>query len=469
MSFRETQSLPSKGGTLPSRAGDRGPVVGLRPCGISVQTRPRAGPSVVGMFSESLFSRFARRASQRHLHFGSSRSDLELPAPDAGRKYLLYLHVPFCIALCPFCSFHRVEYKEGRARAYFDALRREIRTATDAGYGFRELYVGGGTPTILPDELERTILLVRDLHALESVSVETHPADLDQGQVALLQSAGVSRLSIGVQSFDDRLLREMGRLDKYGSGAQIRQRLRRLTGIFETLNVDMIFNFPDQSEASLIADLDILGGEVQPDQVSYYPLMTATGTRRMLEKKLGPVRHDREKRLYRLITRRMLDAGYHRSSAWNFDRDSLLIDEYIINQDEYLGLGSGSFSYIGGDMYASTFSINHYIERVNRGRTGIVRKRDMRRRDQMLYYLLTRLFAGSIDLDAAERRFAGRFRQTLLPELFGLRVIGAVKKDGRQLWLTERGYYLWVVLMREFFSGVNNFREEMRLNIPAER
>lgn len=421
------------------------------------------------MLSESLFSRFARRTSQRHLHFGRSRSDLELPAPVPGREYLLYLHIPFCIALCPFCSFHRVEFKEDRARAYFDALRREIRTATGAGFRFRELYVGGGTPTILPRQLEETILLVRELHPINGVSVETHPADLDDEHIALLQSAGVNRLSIGVQSFDDRLLREMGRLDKYGTGTEVRQRLQRLLGVFDTLNVDMIFNFPDQPEASLLTDLDILGNDVKPDQVSYYPLMTATSTRRMMEKKLGKVSHDREHALYRLIAGRMLDAGYHRSSAWNFDRHSRLIDEYIINQDEYLGLGSGSFSYVGGTMYASTFSINHYVDRAMAGKSAIVRQREMSRRDQMLYYLLTRLFSGSIDLAAADDHFDGRFRRTLAPELAGLRLIRAAVKDADRLRLTERGYYLWVVLMREFFSGVNNFREEMRLNIRAER
>jgi len=421
------------------------------------------------MIPESLVSPFARRACQRHLHFGTPRGDIQVPAPNPDRRYMLYLHVPFCVALCPFCSFHRVEFKEDRARLYFDALREEIKTATSAGFRFHELYVGGGTPTVLPGELEQTILMVRELHPLRSVSVETHPADLDDSCVARLTSAGVTRLSIGVQSFDDRLLGEMGRLDKYGNGAQIRERLQGLAGVFDTLNVDMIFNFPDQSEASLLKDLDVLVDDVRPDQVSWYPLMTATTTRRAMEENLGAVSHKREGKLYRMLTRRLLAAGYQRSSAWNFDRRSGVLDEYIIDQDEYLGLGSGAFSYVRGVLYASTFSINHYIERARGGRTGIVRKRTLNLRDQMLYYLLTRLFSGSIDLDAAEERFAGRFYRTLFPELTGLRLIGAVTKDRRQLRLSERGFYLWLVLMREFFSGVNNFREEMRLNIPAER
>jgi len=407
--------------------------------------------------------------SQRYLHFGDSRSDIQLPVPDPGRQYLLYLHVPFCIALCPFCSFHRVEFKEDRALAYFDALRQEIKTATGAGFRFRELYVGGGTPTVMPKQLEETIQLVRELHPVGSISVETHPDDLDDDRLALLKSVGVNRLSIGVQSFDDRLLQEMGRLEKYGSGEQVRQRLHRMAGMFDTLNVDMIFNFPDQSEESLLADLDILTNDVKSDQVSFYPLMTATSTRKAMQKQMGTVDHRREKKLYELITQRMLGSGYDRSSAWNFARHAELIDEYIVTQDEYLGLGSGAFSYVGGNLYASTFSLNHYIDRGHSGQTGITRQRQMSHRDQMLYYLLTRLFSGSIDLDAAEERFAGRFHRTLLLELTGLRLIGAARRHQQRLRLTERGYYLWMILMREFFSGVNNFREEMRHNIAAER
>lgn len=390
-----------------------------------------------------------------------------MPNPD--QRCLLYLHIPFCVVLCPFCSFHRVEFKEERALAYFDALRKEIQTATDAGFRFDKLYIGGGTPTVMPEQLIETIRLVRERHPVASISTETNPDDLDDEFLPELKAAGVRRLSVGVQSFDDNLLQEMGRLEKYGSGEQIRQRLRRTAGLFETLNVDMIFNFPDQSEASLTADLDILIEDVEADQVSFYPLMLANSTLRPVQKRLGNVDHKREKALYRLITKRMLTGGYHRSSAWCFTRQTSLIDEYITTQDEYVGLGSGAFSYIGGHFYASTFSLNHYVDRVRAGQIGIVRERVMSMRDQMRYYLLTQLFSGTLDLDAADERFAGRFRRTLGPELVGLRFIGAVKRRKERLQLTERGFYFWVVLMREFFSGVNNFREEMRHNIRAER
>jgi len=421
------------------------------------------------MFTESPISRVGRRLSRRYLRFGDSQDDVRLPTAAPDRHYLLYLHVPFCVVLCPFCSFHRVEFHEARCLGYFDALQHEIETVSDAGFRFGDLYVGGGTPTVMPKQLVRTIELLRRLHPLQGISTETNPDDLREDIVAPLLDAGVTRLSVGVQSFDDLLLAEMGRLEKYGSGAQIRQRLQRIAGRFKTLNIDMIFNFPDQTEASLDQDLDILVNELHADQVSFYPLMTSESTRRPVEKRLGRIDHRREKQLYQQIAERMLAAGYNRSSAWCFSSQPAMIDEYIIDQDEYLGLGSGAFSYLGGRFYASTFSLNHYIDRAAAGLSGIVRERALSERDQMRYYLLTHLFAGCVDLDQADERFASRFRKVLWPELTTLRHSGSVSELGNRLLLTDRGYYLWVVLMREFFTGVNLLREDMRHHIAAER
>lgn len=420
------------------------------------------------MIPDALIGSFIRDIHRRYLSFGDTSAEVNLPQPEQGRTYLLYLHIPFCVVLCPFCSFHRVEFREDRALQYFRALRHEIRLATEAGFHFGELYVGGGTPTVMPGELIETVRLVRELHPVLRVSAETNPDDLDDERLPQLHQVGVNRLSVGVQSFDDQLLREMQRYEKYGSGELIRQRLKRVRGEFDTLNIDMIFNIPHQTEASLRTDLDIVTRDLNADQVSFYPLMTTNSTRKTMLRELGSVDYRREKRLYRMIVRHMSAAGYTRCSAWCFSRGAGMIDEYITEQEEYLGLGSGAFSYIGGSLYASTFSINHYLHLVEQGKTGIVRRQTMGRIDQMRYHLLMQLFGGSLDLEASERRFNGEFRRALRAELTGLRLFGAIERSGEQLRLTERGYYLWVMMMREFFTGVNNLRDQMRHNISHE-
>ncbi len=417
---------------------------------------------------EALVGRLIQTASRRYLKFDDTSDVTELPGPKPTGSYLLYLHIPFCVTLCPFCSFHRVEFKKARAQTYFDALRREIRLATTAGYTFGEIYIGGGTPTVMPTELVRTIELVRELHDVTRISVETNPDDLDESIVSQLHQAGINRLSVGVQSFDDELLKEMKRYDKYGSGETIRRRLVRLRDTFDTLNVDMIFNFPHQTGASLQRDLAILTGEIAADQVSFYPLMATRTTRKAMQQSLGNVDFTRESSMYGQIADHMLASGYTRSSAWCFSRGTNMIDEYITEQNEYLGLGSGAFSYLDGRIMASTFSINHYMKRVEQGETGIVRQRVLGRTDTMRYYLLMRLFSGYLDLDAADAHFEGQFQKGLRPELAALRLYGAIQKQASTIRLTDRGYYLWVVMMREFFSGVNRLREQMRHNIARE-
>jgi len=231
----------------------------------------------------------------------------------------------------------------------------------------------------------------------------------------------------------------------------------------------MIFNFPHQDQDSLTADLETLTSVLAVDQVSFYPLMSAASTSKAMHQDLGGVDYSRERQFYEMIVEHMLNSGYARSSAWSFSRQPAMLDEYIVNHQEYLGLGSGSFSYIDGGMYANTFSINHYLRLVQAGKSNCLQHRPMTIREQMRYHLLMQLFGGTLNKAAAEERFEGRFQHMLRREMAGLRLVGAITDSADSIKLTDSGYYLWVVMMQEFFSGVNNFRDDMRRHISEER
>lgn len=414
------------------------------------------------MSVDAVIANVVRGFNRQFFRSASPAGPVSLPAPDPGSTYLLYLHVPFCRSLCPFCSFHRVRFSVGPARAYFDSLDREIDTVTARGYRFDEVYIGGGTPTVLPDRLLETISRLRRSHPVRDVSIETNPNEISRADHERLAAAGVSRLSVGVQSFDDDLLREMHRYEPYGNGDDVRRHLEDIRGVYDTVNVDMIFNLPHQDPTTLAADLDVLTGGLAADQVSFYPLMAAGDARVAVEQTMGRVGHGRERGFYEQIAQHFADAGYTRNSAWCFSRAAGMVDEYIVEREEYVGLGSGAFSYLQGAIYASAFSNRLYGELVGAGRTGTVLERRLGDREQMRYYLLMRLFGGELDIAAAERRFDGRFESHLWPEISGLRLVGAVRAERGRLRLTERGYYLWVVLMREFFTGINRLRQNLR-------
>ena len=131
-----------------------------------------------------------------------------MPSPNPGQPYMLYMHVPFCERLCPYCSFNRFPFREDRAKPYFQNMRREMRMLKDLGYDFDSVYIGGGTPTIMIDELCETIDMARDLFSVKEVSSETNPNHLTHEYLEKLKGR-VQRLSVGVQSFDDDLLREV--------------------------------------------------------------------------------------------------------------------------------------------------------------------------------------------------------------------------------------------------------------------
>ncbi|NNF15981.1 MAG: coproporphyrinogen III oxidase family protein [Gammaproteobacteria bacterium] len=417
------------------------------------------------MALERLFGVALRPLISRTLNFQTTPfSDISVPPGKGGR--VLYIHIPFCEALCSFCTFHRVQYDVEFATRYFRALHIEIRRYVDQGFGFTDVYFGGGTPTVNPDQLVQTIRLLRSLGINGKISVETNPDHLKPDLINSLRDAGVARLSVGVQSFDDALLREMGRYERYGSGAEIAERLARTQGVFDTLNADLMFNFPHQDAASVRHDIDVLHS-IGIDQVSFYPLMPATQTRRAMKKHIGTINFSTEKALYRQIVSSM-QPTYRPTSAWCFSRGPAMIDEYIVDHDEYLGVGSGAFSYIGGTMYSTSFSIRRYINRIERGHTGTVMHRTFNVREQRRYSLLVGLFGLAMPHARLKQLSGPGVPRALWKELLLFRALGAIRLQHDGYALTSRGMYLWVVMMREFLMGVNQFREQMRHHIKSE-
>jgi len=404
----------------------------------------------------NIITMMARRQFSRAMQFNEGET-ISLPRGDGSPQRLLYIHIPFCESLCPYCSFNRVVFEEPLCRRYFDALRREIVMYRERGYDFGGIYVGGGTPTVLPDELEETLILARESFSIGEISVETNPNHLTPETLGILKRAGVNRLSVGVQSFDDGLLRAMGRYEKYGSGAEICRRLKDTLGYFDTLNADMIFNFPTQTAATMSADLDTLI-ETGVDQVTYYPLMVSDSTRREVKKTLGKIDPGRERAFYDMIVRK-LGPFYRSSSAWCFARKGAMIDEYIVTYGEYAGLGSGSIGYLEGRCYANTFDIPRYIEILQGGELPLMACRHFSVQERVRYDFLMQLFGMELDMTSLRRRYGRVYLFYLWKEILAFMLAGGLRYREGTLSLTDRGRYYWVIMMREFFTAVNNFRD----------
>lgn len=393
-------------------------------------------------------------------------ADGTVPPAPAGPGCHLYVHIPFCEVLCPFCSFHRVQHCHAHAERYFAALRREIALYHREGHRFDGVYFGGGTPTIEPAELVQTIHLVRDLFHVREISVETNPKELTPGLLQALHDCGVTRLSVGVQSFDDQLLREMGRYEKYGGGAEIFLQLRHAAKRFPTVNIDLIFNQPHQSLASLRHDLDLCRAS-GANQISCYPLMTSPSVLQRMAGTMGRPDRRRLRHFYDAI-HRGLGWDFTPVSAWCFARSAGAGDEYIVTTENYVGVGSGAFSYLDGTLHATTFSLRAYEERIARGLTGITARHTLTPLERMRYTLLVKLFGLRLDFAWARARHGAGFFLRLLGELLTLQLLGAVKRTPQGWVPTVRGRYWLMLMMSEFFESVNAYRDEMRKRMSAE-
>jgi coproporphyrinogen III oxidase-like Fe-S oxidoreductase len=276
-------------------------------------------------------------------------------------------------------------------------------------------------------------------------------------------------MSVGVQSFDDTLLRQMDRYDKYGSGKDLFETIANCRDLFHSLNVDMIFNFPSQTDKMLRRDARLLK-ETGCNQTTFYPLMASPEQARALSDQIGRVDMSREKRFYDVIDEE-LSGRFEPSSAWTFSKEKGgMIDEYIVDYPEYLGIGSGAQSFLDGRLYTNTFSLGDYARRVRSGRLSVTQVgRQYSQRDMMRYRFVTDLFGLRLD----KRRFIADFGTTVERGLWGevsfMRAVGGFDRDDAECFtLTRTGRYLLLVMMREMLTGSNRLRDEARAALPAE-
>ena len=236
------------------------------------------------------------------------------------------------------------------------------------------------------------------------MSCETSPNHLGDEMVEKLHDR-VQRMSVGVQSFDDMLLDQMDRYSKYGCGEDIFEAVKATAGAFQSLNVDMIFNFPSQTDEMLLRDIALLK-ETGANQTTFYPLMASPETGKSLAHTIGRISYEKECRFYEILTDK-LSQDFEPSSAWTFSKKGGgMIDEYIVDYDEYVGIGSGAVSFLDNRVYGNTFSLSAYHEAIDAGRLSVTTVGDeYSPRARRVYRFATELFGLSLDKKRFEQDF----------------------------------------------------------------
>jgi oxygen-independent coproporphyrinogen-3 oxidase len=348
-----------------------------------------------------------------------------------------YLHVPFCTRICPFCPYNKVVPRPGQPGAYFAALGDEVQAYLDAGAaglrGFTSLYVGGGTPTLFPDELAD--LLVR-IPVLGERAIEVLPTHATPQRLDALRDMGFTAVSIGAQSFHDAVLHRLRRPHDAGTA---RAAVVAAVGRFDLVDVDLIVDveLDDRLAGAFLRDLsDCFALGV--DQVSTYPLMRFGYT------PFGTTRHDRrrEHEVLAEASRIAADHGYERRSVWTFNRRTSATYTSITRR-RFLGMGAGASSFLGQDFLVNHFGVQAYVDAVAGGRPPVARWLQLGSLGGTAYDAFWQAYAGRISPAALASGSPLRARsiETALAPLVAaglVRRIGTGQTAG--FVLTERGF-----------------------------
>lgn len=375
----------------------------------------------------------------------------------------LYIHVPFCKSICNFCPYCKVRYSKALCDRYIEALLREIRMV-GSQYSEKKrvtsLYFGGGTPALAADRLKQIIDTCAEYFEItEGIGLELHPDNVTVDTLQTLRDAGVTKISIGIQSFQQKYQHILGR--KAVDPAALSAALAAVP--FETVSMDFIFALPGQSFEDLKQDIAAAFAN-GANHIAVYPFIDFTFTNspvKAMEKK--------EKRaLLDAITQYCLDQGYQRSSIWTFTSEARA-GYSSMTRDNFLGFGCSATTLLKNQFKINTFSVEEYCKRIDEGNlpTSLTIRFTLRQR--MIYYLFWTAYSTQVDQRDFEKFFGVPLKKMYGFELWLAKALGFVTESDGVYRMTMRGafyyhyyenYYtlayidkMWGILRQEAFPA----------------
>ncbi len=366
----------------------------------------------------------------------------------------IYLHVPFCRQVCPYCPYNKELYRPDMTRRYADAVQKEVDSYASI-VGRRPVtsfYIGGGTPTTmlhngLVDMVEH-ILDVFDVRC--DIHMESHPNDLTHDNLDAIVALGVQHLSTGVESLHDRLLRFLSRpYDAEQAKEAVRRAVER---DFQCVNADIIFALPGQT-CREVEETGHALVEMGIDQVAAYPLFrfpytAMRGTGRTVNYGVRTVW--KRRKMLSVLERIFYEAGFERTSVWAFTRKG--VPRYCsVTVPLYLGLGASGGSYLKDIFYLNTFNVAEYVEAMETKGTAVALSLDLTEGMQMAGWLYWRIYETRFRKSDFQTRFGQVFDTVYGKYLRPLHALGFVQDDGERVVLTDKGSY-WLHAFEDLFS-----------------
>ena len=373
----------------------------------------------------------------------------------------LYVHIPFCRQLCAFCPYCKELYAPEKCSRYIDALLEEIHRVGGQYPGRKEatsLYFGGGTPALAAHRLGEIIAALNQHFTItQGVGVELHPDNVTVPVLETLKAAGVTKISIGIQSFQNKYQSILGR-----SPVNAAELAKALSAVpFETVSMDFIFALPGQTLEDLKADLDA-AFQSGANHVAIYPFIDFTFT----SSQIPPMPKKEKRALLDGITRYCTDRGCARSSIWTFSSQPQA-HYSSMTRDNFLGFGCSATTLLGDQFKINTFSTEEYCRRIGEGRLPTALTLRFTRRQRMVYYLFWTAYCTQVNARDFEAFFGVPLEKMYGLELKAAKALGLVTEQNGVYQMTLRGafyyhYYenfytlayidkMWSLMRREAF------------------
>ena len=277
----------------------------------------------------------------------------------------VYIHIPFCKRKCLYCDFVSFANKQELQKDYIQALKKEIQNWKNDAYKIKTIYIGGGTPSYIDSNyISEIINLVGNA---PSITIELNPGTVTKEKLLVYKNAGINRLSIGLQSTNDNLLKQIGRIHNYNQFLETYNLARELG--FNNINVDLMTGLPNQSIKDIKQSLEDIC-RLNPEHISVYSLIVEESTpiQKLIDNgELELPDEETERQMYWYVKDYLELNGYKHYEISNFAKPGFESEHNLDcwNQKEYIGFGAGAYSYLNKKRFGNISNLEKYIQNCN--------------------------------------------------------------------------------------------------------
>jgi len=357
----------------------------------------------------------------------------------------LYVHIPFCRSICRFCPYFKEVYDNYKAESYKTALLKEIdlvcRNLKEKKHA-ASLYFGGGTPALMIDDMKEIIDKLKNYFIIEGgIGIELHPEDIKETNLDKLKKLGINMVSVGIQSFDEKCLHNLGRKND-----RFEEKLNLVKSYeFDVVDVDLIFAIPGQTDKILLKDIKT-AFDNGATQVSTYPFIDFT----FADNSCKPMPEKTKKKMLNKLTEYCGNINIERTSVWTFARQGT--KRYSsVTRDNFLGFGVSAATLLSNTFKINTFSIAEYIKRLNNGILPSSVTLYFTKRQRAVYYLFWSAYSLKIDIQKFEKMIGESLDKMFGIELLLAEKLGLLVKKKDCYELTPKSSY-WYHIIEQFYT-----------------